>query len=405
LASAFSRSERFLEADDARRSYFGLLLAAVLLALWVVWFFFARVSVYEVSDKAELEVDQAVYPIAAAVSGRIVTSNLVLGKHVQAGDVLVELEAGSQQLQLGEQQSQITGSGPQISAIEGQIASERKAYENEKAAAEQALEESRAHSRESESAAQLAQTEAERLRKGFAAGITSQADFDRALAEAQQRRAAADGLRYAIARQESEQHTRLNEREAEIQRLTSELNKIKSERSTAGVTVQRLQEEVDRRNIRAPIDGTLGEVAPLRAGGFVRAGDQLGSVVPDGKLRVVANFAPPAALGRILPGQAARLRLEGFPWGQYGSVGATVTKVASEIRDGTIRVELALKVDDRSRIPLQHGLPGSVEVQVEKISPASLVFRIAGSSLAKSKGNATIANPGANPGVNTGAVQ
>jgi multidrug resistance efflux pump len=365
LASAFSRSERFLEADNSRRSHFGLLLGTVLLALWAVWFFFARVSVYEVSDKAELEVDQAVHPIAAAVSGRIVASSLLLGKHVQAGDVLVELEAESQQFQLGEQQSQVAGSRPQISAIEAQIASEKQAYESERAAAGQALEESRAH--------------------------------NRSLADAQQRRAAADGLRYATARLESEQHTRLNERDAQIQKLTSDLNKIKSERTTASVTVQRLQEEVDRRNIRAPIDGTLGEVAPMRVGGFVRAGDQVGSVVPEGKLHVVANFAPPAALGRILPGQTARLRLEGFPWGQYGSVGATVTSVASEIRDGTIRVELALKADDRSRIPLQHGLPGSVQVQVENISPANLVLRIAGSSLAKSKGNS--------PSVDTGARQ
>jgi membrane fusion protein (multidrug efflux system) len=397
LASAFSRSDRFLEADNSRRSYFGLLLGTILLALWAVWFFFARVSVYEVSDKAELEVDQAVHPIAAAVSGRIVASSLLLGKHVQAGDVLLELEAESQQFQLGEQQSQVAGSRPQISAIEAQIASEKQAYENEKAAAEQALEESRAHSREAESASQFAQSEAERMRKGFAAGVTSEAEVNRSVADAQERRAAADGLRYAIARLESEQHTRLNERDAQIQKLTSDLNKIKSERTTASVTVQRLQEEVDRRNIRAPIDGTLGEVAPLRVGGFVRAGDQMGSVVPEGKLHVVANFAPAAALGRILPGQTARVRLEGFPWGQYGSVGATVTSVASEIRDGTIRVELALKADDRSRIPLQHGLPGSVEVQVENISPASLVLRIGGSSLAKSKGNS--------PSVDTGARQ
>ena len=397
MASAFSRSERFLEADNSRRSHFGLLLGTILLALWAVWFFFARVSVYEVSDKAELEVDQAVHPIAAAVSGRIVASSLLLGKHVQAGDVLVELEAESQQFQLGEQQSQVAGSRPQISAIEAQIASEKQAYESERAAAGQALEESRAHSREAESASQFAESEAERMRKGFAAGVTSEAELNRSLADAQQRRAAADGLRYATARLESEQYTRLNERDAQFQKLTSDLNKVKSERTTASVTVQRLQEEVDRRNIRAPIDGTLGEVAPMRVGGFVRAGDQVGSVVPEGKLHVVANFAPPAALGRILPGQTARLRLEGFPWGQYGSVGATVTSVASEIRDGTIRVELALKADDRSRIPLQHGLPGSVQVQVENISPANLVLRIAGSSLTKSKGNS--------PSVDTGARQ
>jgi len=101
----------------------------------------------------------------------------------------------------------------------------------------------------------------------------------------------------------------------------------------------------------------------------------------------VANFDPPAALGRIRPGQHARLRLEGFPWAQYGSVSATITNVASEIRDGNIRVEMALDSNSDSRIPLQHGLPGSVEVEIETLSPANLVLRTAGSLLAGPKGN------------------
>jgi len=78
------------------------------------------------------------------------------------------------------------------------------------------------------------------------------------------------------------------------------------------VTMERLEEEVDRRYIRAPIDGRLGEVAPLRIGAVVHEGDKLAAVIPGGKLRVVANFDPPAALGRIRAGQHARLRLEGF---------------------------------------------------------------------------------------------
>jgi len=94
-------------------------------------------------------------------------------------------------------------------------------------------------------------------------------------------------------------------------------------------------------------------------------------------------------LGRIRPGQHARLRLEGFPWAQYGSVSATITNVASEIRDGTIRVEMALDSNPGSRIPLQHGLPGSVEVEIETLSPANLVLRTAGSLLAGPKGNFT----------------
>jgi hypothetical protein len=38
----------------------------------MVWFFLARVSVYAVTNKAELEVDRAAHPVESAVSGRVV---------------------------------------------------------------------------------------------------------------------------------------------------------------------------------------------------------------------------------------------------------------------------------------------------------------------------------------------
>ena len=47
----------------------------------------------------------------------------------------------------------------------------------------------------------------------------------------------------------------------------------------------------------------------------------------------------------------------------------------SEVRDGQIRVELAFLTDPASPIPFQHGLPGTVEVEVERVSPAALVRR------------------------------
>jgi len=76
-------------------------------------------------------------------------------------------------------------------------------------------------------------------------------------------------------------------------------------------------------------------------------------------------------------GQPARVRLEGFPWTQYGSPTAIVASVAGEPRDGTIRVELTL--DGRhSSIPLQHGLPAEVDVEVDRMSPAALVLRSIG---------------------------
>jgi membrane fusion protein (multidrug efflux system) len=389
MASTFFRSIRSLDADNSQRSYLGLALASFLLAAWMIWFFLARVSVYAVTNKADLEVDRAAHPVESAVSGRVVATHLALDQQVKAGDVLVELDSGAQQFQLSEEKTQLAGANPQIHSREEEIASEEQALAQDQQAAKDALEEARAHYREAEAAAQFAQAEAERLRKMYNAGVVAELDLNRSVADAQQRRAAADSLHYAVVRLEGEQRTRTDERKAHIEQLTSELNKLRGDRATAGVTIERLQDEVDRRWIRAPIDGKLGEVAPLRIGAVVHEGEKLAAVIPAGKLRVVANFDPPAALGRIRPGQHAHLRLEGFPWAQYGSVSATITNVASEIRDGTIRVEMALDSNSASRIPLQHGLPGSVEVEIETLSPANLVLRMAGSLLAGPKGNST----------------
>ena len=389
MASTFFRSVRSLEGDNSQRSYLGLALAASLLTAWILWFFLAHVSVYAVTNKAGLEVDRAAHPVESIVVGRVVATHMVLDQEVKAGDVLVELDSGTQQFQLTEEKTQLAGANPQIRSREEQIASEEQALAQDQQASKDALEEARAHYNESEAAAKFAQAEADRLRKMYDAGVVAELDLNRSVAEAQQRRAAADSLHYAVVRMEGDQRTRTDERKAHIEQLTGELNKLRGDQATAGVTIKRLEDEVGRRWIRAPIDGKLGEVAPLRVGAVVHEGEKLAAVIPTGKLRVVANFDPPVALGRISPGQHARLRLEGFPWAEYGSVGATVTNVASEIRDGGIRVEMAIDSGSGSRIPLQHGLPGSVEVEIETLSPANLVLRKAGSWLAGPKNKST----------------
>jgi membrane fusion protein (multidrug efflux system) len=134
--------------------------------------------------------------------------------------------------------------------------------------------------------------------------------------------------------------------------------------------------------IRAPVAGRIAELGGLQVGVAVRAGVPLGAVLPHGDLRVVAQFAPPAALGRIQPGMPARLRLDGFPWGQYGAVPVLVSRVADEVRDGAVRVELEVQGARPSRIPLQHGLPGAVEVEIEQARPIDLLLRAAGKAVA-----------------------
>jgi membrane fusion protein (multidrug efflux system) len=135
----------------------------------------------------------------------------------------------------------------------------------------------------------------------------------------------------------------------------------------------------------------------LRSGAMVAEGTRLCTIVPTGGLRAVAFFDPATAAGRVHKGQSARLRMFGFPWTKYGILQAEVDRVGNEPRDGLIRVELVLRSPQRTNIPLQHGLPGSAEVEVERVSPFALVLDAAGRFLMSAEGRTAFATPNPAP--------
>jgi membrane fusion protein (multidrug efflux system) len=378
----FSTTRRTLEADSFLGTMLGLILVVGLLAAWGAWFLGAEVALYAVSNSARLEMRQAAHPVEAPVAGRVIASYLVLDREVHGGEILTELDAAAQQLQLEEEQTRLRALAPQIEALHTTIAAEEQALHVFRQAGRVALDETRARQREAETAARAAEEEAELFARLQTRNLSSQLDLLRAKAEANKRRAAVDTMRLAVSRLESDHRTQERDRKAHLEGLRRDVARLASDMTTAAATVERLAHEIERRRIRAPMAGRLGEIADLHMGSVVREGDRLAAVVPLGDLQVVADFLPPSALGRIHPGQPARLRLEGFPWTQYGSLSATVRRVASEVRDGRVRVELSVDPSHASRIPLQHGLPGTIEVQVELLAPVILVLRAAGKLLA-----------------------
>jgi hypothetical protein len=96
-----------------------------------------------------------------------------------------------------------------------------------------------------------------------------------------------------------------------------------------------------------------------------------------GAQRVTALF-PSGTLDRIKRGQAANFYPEGAVWAQAGPIPAIVTGVSPDPTADQARVELALRLDRSLPVPLQQGLKGRVEIELERVSPASLVFRSGG---------------------------
>jgi membrane fusion protein (multidrug efflux system) len=170
------------------------------------------------------------------------------------------------------------------------------------------------------------------------------------------------------------------ERQARLARLGHDAVELEGEAAVEAAGILRLEHAITLLTIRAPVDGRVGEAGEFPVGAVVRAAEKLGSIVPAGPARAVALF-PAAVVGRIRPGQPARLRMQGYPWTEYGTLAATVARVGNEPSEGRVRVELTLEPQHNTAIPLQHGLPGAAEVEVERVAPVVLALRAAGQLL------------------------
>jgi membrane fusion protein (multidrug efflux system) len=377
MSTTFSRSMRALQGDRSGGTNRMIAVAIVLLALWAGWFLFAEVPIYEQTDSARIEVNRAASSIESPIAGRIVAIHVALGTRVKTGDLLLELDSETEQRQLEEEEARLLGVTNRITALRAEMASRRRGQAGNSRTMTTTIEEAQAEYDAAETAARFAEEQSRRM-KMMKEGNVAELDLQRVESEARQKRSAAEARRVELLRLKQQQQTEQDDRQVDIDRLTHDITVAESDAATARITISRLGQEIERHRIRAEADGTIGQLARLSVGSVIGEGEQIGAIVPSGELKVIADFSPASAFGHIRRGQPALMRLAGFPWTQYGSIPARVNAVGSELRDGQVRVELAIDGNTPSAVPLQHGLPGTVEVEVERLSPALLVLRTVG---------------------------
>src|SRR5262245_4003431 len=123
MSTAFHRTLLRLESPGIGRSLFLTIAAAATIAAWFVWAVMARVTLYETSAQARLEVDHAVHSIESPVAGRVIESRLSLGQEVAAGEVLLRLDADTEQYSLREEKEKLASLEPELQALRAQAAS------------------------------------------------------------------------------------------------------------------------------------------------------------------------------------------------------------------------------------------------------------------------------------------
>ncbi len=169
MSNSFRRTNLTLKSDHGKISVIFLATGLILIGAWIAWAFRAHVTRYEVSDSARLEVAAATYPVQAGVSGRLTANKLTLGREVQAGEVLAQLDSRAEQLSLDEERTRTAAFEPQLAALRSEMESEGAGRQDEQNVLSLSVAAAQAQLREAEAQAALSSREAQRaesLRKG-----------------------------------------------------------------------------------------------------------------------------------------------------------------------------------------------------------------------------------------------
>ncbi len=374
MPNPFTKTTRALESTGLRHWSSLLLCALVVVLAWLSWFVAGRVPVYELSENARLEVMGVPSPVTASISGTVKANHMVIGRSVRAGEVLLELDAAADSLTAVVAASELDDLHSRIAALERERAAtstilgpETEAGESDRAAA-QALQ------NEAATRARLADEQRRRTEALWKSRSVTADEYGKAVAEAEGRRAAAIAAAAAARTATTDRQVRVLARRVRLTELDRSLVELRGQVAAKKAQIQSLRYAQALKAVSAPVSGRIAELTKLAAGSYVKAGDRVGTILPNGRIHAVAFF-PVDALGRIRQRQNGRIRLAGFSWLEYGALRAHVSRVAEEPDSGRFRVELDLADDPAHVAPVMHGLPGVVAIEVERLSPWQLALR------------------------------
>jgi len=385
LADTFPRTGRALATDRHRATLAAAALVAACLALLAAFLLAARVPLHAVSRSARLEAATESRGIAAGVAGIVSEApGPGPGRPLAAGDAILVLDDRAERIAREAAAARHEALVAETASLRSRLRSATAAIAPRREAFEAGIAGAAARADEAAEQARLLAEIAERISTLRRAGSASEVDELRARSDVVRTEAAALAARHALSGLTREAEAAAESGEAEIEGLRADLARVEGEAAALAAEVRRLDHEIARRTVRAPVPGIVVDAPRLLPGSRVEEGTIVATLLPDGPIRAVAEFSPADGIGRVRTGQRARVRLDGFPASEFGVIEARVTSVALEAREGGVRAEISFEEAPPSGLPSRHGMPATIEVEVDRVSPISLLLgALAGGSQAR----------------------
>jgi HlyD family secretion protein len=157
-----------------------------------------------------------------------------------------------------------------------------------------------------------------------------------------------------------------------------------NQRQMIQVSSQLNQVQLDLKNqdLRAPVDGVVFNLGPKLPGVVAQPGEALLQVVPNESLIARVQVAN-ADIANVQPGMSVDVRLDAYPFTEYGSVKGTVSRVSGEaLTDSTtgqtvfpveVRLEQQFLERNNERHPILPGMTVVANIRVRERAPISYV--------------------------------
>lgn len=348
-----------------RRIMIWLMVSFVLAML--LWSFIGEIDVV-VTAEGKVVADGYTKVLQSPLGGTVRSLNAREGQFVQEGAILVELDSRVHEAELTTIRDRIAQAKLELSRLEAERAGNAAAYDSQADPKKRATQEALRRSREAvhEQRQAEAQASAEAKQSALEAGqvtlsghltretiarekeekarkyvdiaiprfqylqlkdelVTIQRDIDaqRRLNQKLQHELdeAKRKLRVITTEKQAELLTDINEREALITQLESEL--IKAEKHLAD------------NQIKAPVAGYIQKVHVTALGATVAASDPVVVLVPKDMPLVIEAFLPNEDKGFIREGQPVDIKLDAFPFQKYGKLRGRLVWVSPDAEEWT----------------------------------------------------------------------
>ena len=131
--------------------------------------------------------------------------------------------------------------------------------------------------------------------------------------------------------------------EAQVSQQESTIEEVKAEAAQARKSIEREIFTIKRQltesrkakeyqNLKSPIDGFVFDLVPSSPGYAVNNGEILLKIVPNGQLSAKV-FVTNTDIGFIEEGMPVKIRVDAFPFTQFGDIDGTVSSISTEAKE------------------------------------------------------------------------